>query len=46
MTGPVLADTSVWVTLLRRGRGAVPVLEKALQEGRVVTAGPVVAELL
>ena len=46
MTGPVLADTSVWVTLLRRGRGAAPVLERALEDGRVVTTGPVVAELL
>lgn len=46
MRGPLLADTSVWVMLLRRGRGGAPVLAQALEEGRVVTTGPVVAELL
>lgn len=46
MSVPVLADTSVWVTLLRRGTTAAPRLAGALGEGRVATTGPVIAELL
>lgn len=46
MTGPVLADTSVWVGFLRRGPALAPAFARALEERRVVTVGPVVAELL
>ena len=46
VTGPVLADTSVWVSFLRRGPALAPAFSKALEERRVVTVGPVVAELL
>ena len=46
MTGPILADTSVWVTFLRRGPARAPALARALEERWVMTVGPVVAELL
>ena len=46
VTGPVLADTSVWVSFLRRGPALAPAFSKALEERRVVTVGPVVAELV
>ncbi len=43
----VLADTSVWVDYLRRGRsGASSALDGLLASGEVVTCGPVVAELM
>ncbi len=46
MKTPVLVDTSAWVTLLREGAGAAPELTAALEDGRVMTTGPVIAELL
>lgn len=43
----VLADTSVWVDFLRRGQdGKAARLDRLLQEGQVVTCGPVAAELV
>ncbi len=43
----VLADTSVWIDFLRRGRdGRATRLDALLQEGQVVTCGPVAAELV
>lgn len=43
----VLADTSVWVEYLRRGRGSGAArLDDLLVAGEVVVCGPVVAELL
>lgn len=43
----VLADTSVWVDYLRRGlKGRAARLDALLQEGQVVTCGPVAAELV
>ncbi len=43
----VLADTSVWVEYLRRGRGSGAArLDDLLVAGEVVLCGPVVAELL
>lgn len=43
----VLADTSVWVQYLRRGRaGKAARLDDLLVQGEVVVCGPVVAELV
>ena len=43
----VLADTSVWVQYLRRGRGGPAArLDDLLVQGEVVVCGPVVAELV
>jgi predicted nucleic acid-binding protein len=43
----VLADTSVWVQYLRRGRaGKAARLDDLLAQGEVVVCGPVVAELV
>ena len=43
----VLADTSIWVEYLRRGRESKAVrLDDLLVAGEVVVCGPVVAELL
>jgi predicted nucleic acid-binding protein len=43
----VLADTSVWVQYLRRGRaGPAGRLDDLLAQGEVVVCGPVVAELI
>jgi predicted nucleic acid-binding protein len=43
----VLADTSVWVQYLRRGRaGPAALLDDLLAKGEVVVCGPVVAELV
>lgn len=43
----VLADTSVWVEYLRRGKGSKSArLDDVLVAGEVVVCGPVVAELL
>lgn len=45
-SGPVLVDTSVWVSFLRAGKTAAPELAGALDDDGVVVAGPVIAELL
>lgn len=43
----VLADTSVWVEYLRRGKGSKSArLDDLLVAGEVLVCGPVVAELL
>ncbi|MDA8039154.1 MAG: PIN domain-containing protein [Actinomycetota bacterium] len=43
----VLADTSVWVEYLRRGKGSASArLDDLLVAGEVLVCGPVVAELL
>jgi predicted nucleic acid-binding protein len=43
----VLADTSIWVEYLRRGRGSkASRLDDLLVAGDVIACGPVVAELL
>jgi predicted nucleic acid-binding protein len=43
----VLADTSVWVEYLRRGKGSESArLDDLLVAGEVLVCGPVVAELL
>ena len=43
----VLADTSVWVEYLRRGKGSKSArLDDLLAAGEVLVCGPVVAELL
>ncbi len=43
----VLADTSIWVQYLRRGRaGTAARLDDLLAQGEVVVCGPVVAELV
>lgn len=45
--GRVLADTSVWVEYLRLGeRGRAAELGEYLRQRRLLTCGPVVAELL
>jgi predicted nucleic acid-binding protein len=43
----LVADTSVWVEYLRRGRGGwAGELDELLQRGEVLMCGPVLAELL
>ena len=46
MTGLLLADSSVWVSMFRRPHVQDTPLTRALADGRVLTTGPVVAELL
>ena len=46
ITGPVVADTSVWVEHLRRKGDPGTDFRSALADGRVALCGPVIAELL
>jgi len=43
----ILVDTSIWIDFFRVGEGAIfDFLEKVIEEGRIVTCGVVLAELL
>jgi predicted nucleic acid-binding protein len=46
ITGPVVADTSVWIEHFRRKGDAGTDFRSALSDGRVALCGPVIAELL